>query len=130
MKTILIVEDDEKSRRLMKDVLMHKGYGVVTIATGDAALDMALRHKPDLILMDIQLPGISGVAALQELRFDTGTRHIPVMAVTASVLGPDRERIRLAGFDGFQTKPLNLPQFLQAVEDLLAKGRGSPAGGP
>lgn len=123
MKTILIVEDDEKSRRLMKDVLMHKGYGVVTISTGDAALDMALRHKPHLILMDIQLPGISGVAALQELRFNDETRDIPVIAVTASVLDPDRERIKQAGFDGFQTKPLNLPQFLQVVEDMLAAGR-------
>lgn len=123
MKTILIVEDDEKSRRLMKDVLMHKGYGVVTIAMGDAALDMALRHKPHLILMDIQLPGISGVAALQELRFNDSTKDIPVIAVTASVLEPDRERIRLAGFDGFQTKPINLPAFLKAVEDMLEKGR-------
>lgn len=123
MKTILIVEDDEKSRRLMRDVLMHKGYGVVAIATGDAALDMALRHKPHLILMDIQLPGISGVAALQELRFNDDTLDIPVIAVTASVLDPDRERIRQAGFDGFLTKPLNLPQFLKAIEDLLAAGR-------
>jgi two-component system, cell cycle response regulator DivK len=126
MKTILVVEDDEKSRRLMKDVLMHKGYGVVTIASGDAALDMALRHRPHLILMDIQLPGISGVAALQELRFNEVTRDIPVIAVTASVLDPDRERIRLAGFDGFQTKPLNLPGFLKAVEEMLERGRQAP----
>lgn len=121
MKTILVVEDDEKSRRLMKDVLMHKGYGVVTIATGDAALDMALRHQPHLVLMDIQLPGISGVAALQELRDNDKTCAIPVIAVTASVLGADRERIKQAGFDGFLSKPLDLPAFLQAVHDTLTK---------
>lgn len=118
MKTVLIVEDDEKSRRLMRDVLMHHGYGVVAVGTGDAALDMALRHSPQLILMDIHLPGISGVAALQELRHNESTRHIPVMAVTASVMDNDRERIRSAGFDAFQTKPINLPLFLDAVRHL------------
>lgn len=123
MKTILIVEDDERSRRLMKDVLMHKGYGVVTVSNGDAALDMALRHRPHLILMDIQLPGISGVAALQELRYHADTKTIPVIAVTASVLESDTEKIRQAGFDGLQTKPLNLPEFLRTVEEKLASTR-------
>jgi two-component system cell cycle response regulator DivK len=117
-KTILVIEDDEKSRRLLCDVLSHQGYAVMEAATGEDGLQLTLELKPALVLMDIHLPGMSGFDALGAIRHDATIAHTPVVAVTASVMGDDRLRIRAAGFDGFQSKPVNLRSLLATVRQL------------
>ena len=116
---ILIVEDDEKSRRLMKDVLEHQGYAVVETDQGEIGLEMIRELHPALVLMDIHLPGISGLDAIREIRADERIANTRVMAVTASVMGNVREKIRDAGFDAFEPKPLNLKDFLGTIRALL-----------
>jgi len=120
---ILIVEDNEKNRKLVRDVLQHRGYRTLDAETGEDGVRLAREHRPQLILMDIQLPGIDGIAALGQLRGDPVTRGIPVIAVTASAMTHDRQKIMAAGFDGYQTKPLNLREFLAAVESALGGTR-------
>ena len=120
---ILIVEDNEKNRKLVRDVLQFKGYRTLDAETGEAGVTLALEHKPDLVLMDYQLPGIDGIEAFQRIRSDAATAHIPIVAVTASAMPEEAARMKEAGFDGFQTKPINLKEFMQAVVDVLAKGR-------
>ena len=115
---ILIVEDDEKSRRLMKDVLEHQGYSVVETDQGEIGLDLIRTLHPALVLMDIHLPGMSGLDAIREIRSDVTIAHTQVIAVTASVMGNVREKIRAAGFDGFEPKPLNLKAFLSTIRTL------------
>jgi CheY-like chemotaxis protein len=112
---ILIVEDNEKSRKLVRDILQFKGYRTIETENGLEVLPLAREHQPKLVLMDIQLPGIDGIAALGQLRADAATRHIPVIAVTASVMTQDREKILAAGFNSFQSKPINVMEFLEAV---------------
>ena len=116
---ILIVEDDEKSRRLMRDVLLHQGYQVMETDQGETGLDMIRTLRPALVLMDIHLPGISGLDAIREIRADASIAGTKVLAVTASVMGNVREKIRDAGFDGFEPKPLNLKEFLGTIRTLL-----------
>ena len=116
---ILIVEDDEKSRRLMKDVLEHQGYSVVETDQGEIGLDLIRTLHPVLVLMDIHLPGMSGLDAIREIRSDVAIAHTQVIAVTASVMGNVRETIRAAGFDGFEPKPLNLKAFLSTIRTLV-----------
>jgi CheY-like chemotaxis protein len=122
---ILIVEDNEKNRKLVRDVLQFKGYAVVETDTGEEALRLARERTPALILMDIQLPGMNGIEALGHLRGDDRTRRIPVMAVTASAMTHDRQKILAAGFDAYQSKPINVKEFVRAVEGLLARTAGS-----
>jgi two-component system cell cycle response regulator DivK len=116
---ILIVEDDEKSRRLMRDVLEHQGYAVMETDQGEIALELIRKLSPTLVLMDINLPGISGMDAIREIRNDRSIWKTPVVAVTASVMGNVREKIRDAGFDGFEPKPLNLKDFLGTIRKLV-----------
>lgn len=116
---ILIVEDDEKSRRLMKDVLEHQGYAVMETDQGEVGLDLIRKCHPQLVLMDIHLPGISGLDAIREIRGDAEIAKTKVIAVTASVMGNVREKIREAGFDGFEPKPLNLKAFLGTIRRLV-----------
>ena len=116
---IPIVEDDEKSRRLMKDVLEHQGYAVMETDQGEVGLDLIRKCHPQLVLMDIHLPGISGLDAIREIRSDAAIAKTTVIAVTASVMGNVREKIREAGFDGFEPKPLNLKAFLGTIRGLV-----------
>jgi two-component system cell cycle response regulator DivK len=116
---ILIVEDDEKSRRLMRDVLQHQGYDVMETDQGEIAVELIRKLQPALVLMDIHLPGISGLDAIREIRGDASIAATPVIAVTASVMGNAREKIRDAGFDGFEPKPLNLKEFLDTIRKLV-----------
>jgi len=118
---ILIVEDNEKNRRLVRDVLQFKGYETIETETGEEGVEMARSRQPALVLMDIQLPGIDGIAALKRLREDPATRAMRVMAVTASAMTQDRQNILDAGFDGYQSKPINVKSFLEAVETLLRR---------
>ena len=118
---ILVVEDNEKNRKLVRDVLTFKGYTIVEAETGEDGVRLAKERQPKLVLMDIQLPGISGIEALRQLRADDTTRSIPVLAVTASAMDRDRQTIMAAGFDGYQSKPLNVKEFMAAVEAILAR---------
>ena len=121
MSLILIVEDNEKNLKLVRDVLQVKGYTTLEAGTAEDGIKLAGEHKPDLILMDIHLPGMNGIEALGVLRADPATATIPVIAVTASVMQQDRKLITDAGFDGYVGKPINLKEFLDAVRDTLAK---------
>ena len=121
MSLILIVEDNEKNLKLVRDVLQVKGYKTLEAGTAEDGIKLAGEHMPDLILMDIHLPGMNGIDALRVLRSDTATAPIPVIAVTASVMQQDRKLITDAGFDGYVGKPINLKEFLDAVRDMLAK---------
>jgi CheY-like chemotaxis protein len=112
---ILIVEDNERNRRLARDVLQATGYKTIEAETGEDGVRLAKEQKPALILMDIQLPGIDGITALGQLRADETTRAIPVLAVTASAMTHDKQKILAAGFDGYQSKPINVREFLAAV---------------
>ncbi len=117
---ILIVEDNEKNRKLARDILQVKGYRTLEAETGEAGLEQAARQTPDLVLMDIHLPGISGIEALKKLREAETTRAIPVLAFTASVMPQDRREIMGAGFDGFVSKPINLKEFIATIAKALA----------
>ena len=117
---ILIVEDNENNRMLVRDVLQSRGYQTAETDTGEEGVRLAREQKPALILMDIQLPGMNGMEALKLLRADPATRDIPAMAVTASAMTHDRQKIMAAGFDAYQTKPLNVREFVEAVRGLLA----------
>ena len=116
---ILIVEDNEKNRKLVRDVLQFKGYQTLEAETGEDGVRLARERRPALVLMDIQLPGINGITALDQLRSDPATRAIPVIAVTASAMTHDRQKITAAGFDGYQTKPIRVMEFLAAVRAML-----------
>jgi two-component system cell cycle response regulator DivK len=119
MSLILIVEDNEKNLKLVRDVLQVKGYQTIEAVTGEDGIRLALERKPDLILMDIHLPGINGIEALGALRANSATAAIPVIAVTASVMQQDRKQITEAGFDAYVGKPINLKEFLDAVRSAL-----------
>ena len=115
----LVVEDNDKNRKLVRDVLTAKGYRLAEAETGEEGVRLAREQRPDLVLMDIQLPGINGIEALKQLRADPATRAIPVIAVTASAMQQNRQEILSAGFDGYQPKPINIKVFLQAVREAL-----------
>jgi two-component system, cell cycle response regulator DivK len=116
---ILIVEDNEKNLKLVRDVLRHTGYQTIEAGTGEDGIRLAKERVPALILMDIQLPGIDGITALGQLRADPATRAIPVIAVTASAMTQDRKKIMAAGFDGYQTKPIRVREFMDVVRETL-----------
>jgi two-component system cell cycle response regulator DivK len=121
---ILIVEDNEKNRKLMRDILQFKGYQTVEAETSEEGIRIAQESRPAVILMDLQLPGMNGIEALTRLRADPGTRAISVIAVTASAMTHDRERILAAGFDGYQTKPIGVKEFLETVRQVLDRHAG------
>jgi two-component system cell cycle response regulator DivK len=116
---ILIVEDNEKNRKLVRDVLTFKGYRLAEAETGEDGVRLARELHPDLILMDIQLPGINGMVALGQIRQDPTIARTPVIAVTASAMTTDRQKIMAAGFDGYQSNAINVKEFLCAVLEIL-----------
>jgi len=119
---ILVVEDNGKNMKLFRDVLLAKGYRTLAATTGEEAVALAVEHSPDLVLMDIQLPGIDGVAALGRLRAEARTASVPVLALTAQAMEGDRERFLAAGFDGYLSKPVNLAEFVATVESYCEGG--------
>jgi two-component system cell cycle response regulator DivK len=121
MSLILIVEDNEKNMKLVRDVLQVKGYQTLEAGTAEDGIRLANERKPDLVLMDIQLPGMNGIEALGVLRTDAATAKIPVIAVTASVMQQDRKLITEAGFDAYIGKPINLKEFLATVRKWLGE---------
>jgi len=116
---ILIVEDNEKNLKLVRDLLQVSGYRTLESVTAEDGILIARESQPALILMDIQLPGMSGIEALKVLRADPITEKIPVIAVTASVMTQDSKNIMAAGFNGYQRKPIELKRFLDEVRRLL-----------
>ena len=120
-KRILIVEDNELNMKLLHDVLEVHGYALVTAGEGAAALALARETRPDLILMDLQLPDISGLDAVRQLKEDGETRHIPVVAVTAFAMVGDEEKALAAGCDGYVAKPIQLLDFLGVVKRFIGE---------
>ena len=118
---ILIVEDNPKNLKLVRDTLQVKGYQTIETETGGEGVRLARERQPALILMDIHLPGIRGIEALQRLRADPVTRSIPVVAVTASVMAQERQKVMAAGFDGFQGKPISVRELLETIRQILDK---------
>jgi two-component system, cell cycle response regulator DivK len=118
---ILIIEDNEKNRKLERDILQFHGYRTMEAETAEAGIGLAQATPPALVLMDIQLPGMNGIAALHHLRADPRTRAIPVIAVTASAMTHDRQQIMAAGFDGYQAKPIDVTQFVAAVRNTVGR---------
>ena len=116
---ILIIEDNEKNRKLCRDVLQVKGYQTIESETAEEGLKLAAEKFPALILMDIQLPGMDGITAMKQLKADAKTKSIPIIAVTASAMTNNRTSMLAEGFDGYQTKPISLKDFLGEVERVL-----------
>jgi two-component system cell cycle response regulator DivK len=112
---ILIVEDNDKNLKLARDLLQHDGFRTLEADTAESAITLAEQRLPDLILMDIQLPGIDGVTALGRLRGSAATSSIPVVALTAFAMASDRERLLAAGFDGYLAKPIDIHEFSDSV---------------
>jgi len=119
---ILVVEDNQKNMKLLRDVLRATGYRTLEASTGDQALMMATEYGPALVLMDVRLPDMHGVEALNRLRMDERTASIPVLAVTAQAMKGDSKRFKEAGFDGYLSKPVDIDELLRTVE-LHCRGR-------
>jgi two-component system cell cycle response regulator DivK len=112
---VLVVEDNAVSMKLFRDVLLATGYRTLEATTGRQAVELAVEHAPDLVLMDIQLPDIDGVEALSRLRANERTASIPVLAVTAQAMQGDQERFLAAGFDDYISKPVNIVELVGTV---------------
>ena len=115
-KTVLIVEDNELNLKLLNDILEYHGYQILTTGKGEVAIEIALQQQPDLILLDIQLPDITGMAAARRLKADEQTRAIPIIAVTAFAMSGDRAMILASGCDDYVAKPFNVVEFIKLVE--------------
>jgi two-component system cell cycle response regulator DivK len=118
-KTVMIVEDNELNMKLFHDLLEANGYNTIQTRNGKEALDLARNHKPDLILMDIQLPEISGLDVTRWIKEDETIRHIPVIAVTAFAMKGDEERIRAGGCEAYLSKPISVAKFIETVRHFL-----------
>ena len=118
-KTVLIVEDNELNMKLFHDLLEAHGYNIVGTRNGIEALDLARKHKPDLVLMDIQLPEVSGLEVTKWLKDDPQLKAIPVVAVTAFAMKGDEERIRQGGCEAYISKPISVAKFVETVKSYI-----------
>ena len=118
-KTVMIVEDNELNMKLFRDLIEAHGYRTVQTRSGLAAMDLAREHHPDLILMDIQLPEISGLEVTQKLKRDSELHKIPVIAVTAFAMKGDEERIRQGGCEAYISKPISVTKFIETIKSFL-----------
>ncbi len=118
-KTVLIVEDNELNMKLLNDLLQANGYDTLQANDGLEAMELTRNHRPDLILMDIRLPTISGLEVIKQLKGDEDTADIPVIAVTAFAMRGDEEKFRDGGCDGYIAKPISVPAFLETVAAFL-----------
>lgn len=119
MKKVLIVEDNELNMKLFRDLLNVHGYETIQTQDGHLALSMAREHRPDLVLMDIQLPQISGLDIIREIKADEELKDIPVVAVTAFAMRGDETKIREGGCEAYISKPISVPNFLETVKTFL-----------
>lgn len=122
---VLVVEDNELNLKLVREVLEHAGFEIRSAGTAEQALVVAAQRPPDLILMDLQLPGMDGFAGLAALRSDPTTLSIPVVALTALAMPHDRERVRKAGFDGYLEKPISVRDLPSQVRAAIVRGRNA-----
>jgi len=127
---ILIVEDNETNLMIFRDILSAAGHQVLSAISAEEAFSLARSHTPDLILMDIQLPGMSGLEAVRHLKKDPSTASIPIVALTAHAMTAHRERALEAGCSGFITKPIRSREFREQVRSFLLPGGGEPSPGP
>ncbi len=118
---ILIVEDNPKNLKLIRDLLQFKGYQTIEADSAEAGIELAREQHPTLILMDIQLPGIDGREAMKVLKADARTQQIPIIALTASAMKGDRERLLAEGFDGYIPKPIDIKAFPEQLESFLSE---------
>ncbi len=121
MRRVLVVEDNAANLRLVGDILTRAGYAVLKAVTAQEGIDAAIREQPDLVLMDIQLPGKDGLTATRELKSDPATRAIPVMALTAHAMQGDEDRILAAGCDRYVSKPIRYREFLAIVAEMIGE---------
>jgi CheY-like chemotaxis protein len=119
-KVILIVEDDSKNLKLVRDLLNLSGHTTLEATDGKQGVAVAKRDKPDLVLMDIQLPVMDGIESTRILKADVNTKNIPVIALTSYAMKGDKKKILEAGFDGYMAKPLDVDKFLKKVSDFLS----------
>jgi two-component system, cell cycle response regulator DivK len=119
--SVLLVEGNPRNLKLARDVLEYAGFAVIAVTTGEEALPAAREAMPDVILMDLQLPGIDGYAALELIRGHSQTQHIPVVALTAFAMRADRERVLTAGFAGYLEKPISVREFPAQVRRHLPR---------
>jgi len=122
-QTVLIVEDNELNMKLFHDILAAHGYATIQTRNGLEALDLARRHRPALILMDIQLPEISGLEVTKWIKEDDDLRHIPIVAITAFAMKGDEERIRSGGCEAYISKPISVGNFLETVQRFVGAPR-------
>ena len=118
-KTVLVVEDNEINMRLFHGLLEMRGYNILQTSDGFEALKLARQYKPDLIIMDIQLPGVSGLEVMKWIKDDDALTKIPIIAVTAFAMKGDEERIRRGGCEAYIAKPISVANFLKTVQELL-----------
>lgn len=121
-KTVLVVEDNELNMKLFHDLLEAHGYEIVETRNGFEAIDLARKHRPDLILMDIQLPEVSGLDVTKWIKEDEELRSIPIIAVTAFAMKGDEERIRQGGCEAYLSKPISIAKFIETVKAYLGDG--------
>jgi two-component system cell cycle response regulator DivK len=121
-ESVLIVEDNAKNLKLVRDVLQFHGYATLEADSGEAGIALAREQHPALILMDVQLPGMDGRAAMKVLKADTSTQHIPIIALTAFAMKGDQESLLAEGFDGYLSKPINIKELPKVVESYV-RGR-------
>lgn len=127
-KTVLIVEDNELNMKLFHDLLEANGYATLQARNGQTALELARAYRPDLVLMDIQLPGMSGLDVTRILKADPDLAATPVVAVTAFAMKGDEDRMRAGGCEAYLSKPISLAKFLETVRTFIGAGRDAASG--
>lgn len=120
-KNVMVVEDNEKNRKLMRVVLKAKGYNVIEATTGEEALNLLKNQKPNIILMDIQLPGIDGLTLIKQIKADSVTKEIPIIAVTAYAMKGDEQKILDTGCEAYMSKPINTQELPLVIEKYIKK---------
>lgn len=120
-KNVMVVEDNEKNRKLMRVVLRAKGYNVIEATTGEEALNLLKNQKPNIILMDIQLPGIDGLTLIKQIKADAMTKEIPIIAVTAYAMKGDEQKILDTGCEAYMSKPINTQELPIIIEKYIKK---------
>ncbi len=121
MKTVLIVEDNDTDMKFVRDLLQHKGYKTLEAVTGAEGVRLAREARPDLVLMDIHLPDLDGISALARLRAAPETRHMRVIAVSATAMSDREDEIVSSGFDEYIPKPINIRRFIETLERVIGK---------
>jgi two-component system cell cycle response regulator DivK len=124
MTTVLIIEDNEKNLKLFKLILESNGFGTSTARDGKEGVELALRLHPDIILMDIQMPVMSGVEAIKLIKGNEVTKNTPVIATTAYAMKGDRELFLSFGFNGYISKPIRIKEFLETIDSVVNKSNG------